>query len=149
MKRVFFIISVILLLTGCTDDSFECNKDIYNDIQEYKMTAKYKVYYKNSYVTKIEKIEIYESDNMDTLNYFDVSKKLEYVNLNKLYGEVIYNVSKDETKVMVESVIDTEMLDIKKMKKDDYIDSNAVVNDKITINGIKNIYKSQGFICES
>ena len=149
MKRIFCFIYIAMLLTGCTDESFVCNKSIYNDIQEYKMTGKYKVYYKNSYVTRIEKIEIYESEDIDTLNYFDVSKKLEYVNLNKLYGEVIYNVSKDETKVIIESVIDTEVLDINKMKKDNYIENTAVANNKITINGIKNIYKSQGFICES
>lgn len=148
MNKVFISILLLVLLTGCSDKYFECNKNIYNEMQDYELNAKYKVYYENSFVTKIEKEEIYISDNIDTLNYFNEYKKLEYENVNNLYGEVIYSINRSENKITIYSTIETELLNIKKMKNNKYIDSEAVINNKIATGGIKNIYKAQGFTCE-
>jgi hypothetical protein len=115
---------------------------------EYHLSATYKVYYKNSYVTKVEKNEIYETDNEDTYNYFNEAKDLEYQNLNNLYGGIIHNISLKENKVILDAIIDMSIADIKKMIKNKYIDIDYVIGNNLTVGGIKNIYKEKGIICD-
>ena len=137
------------LLVGCTKEkSFNCKIDIYNEVDEYKLLANYKIYYKNTEVLKIEKDEKYISESEKTLEYFSEYKKLEYENLNNLYGEVLYNISDSENEVIIKSTIDMEKLDIKKMKKDKYIDKDYIINNKLTTGGIKDLYENRGAICE-
>ena len=109
MKKVFlsFLFLTFFLLVGCTKEkSFNCKIDIYNEVDEYKLIANYKIYYKNTEVLKIEKDEKYISDNEKTLEYFNEYKKLEHENLNNLYGEVLYNISDSENEVIIKSTID-------------------------------------------
>jgi len=139
----------IILLTGCTkEEYFTCKIELNNEVQEYKLDAEYKVYYKNSYVTKVEKKEIYISDNRDTLDYFYEYKNLEYTNINNLYGGVTHNVIKDSNQVILKSVFDMNLVDIKKMIKNKYIDRDYINSNKLTTGGIKNIYKEKGAICD-
>lgn len=148
MKSILTIL-FILFLTGCTKEKyFVCEIDLYNEIQEYELTAQYKVYYDNSYVTKIEKKEAYITDDKETLNYFNEYKSLEYMNLNNLYGGTIYTVSLKENKVILNATINMEEVDIKKMIKNKYIDKDYIVSNKLTTGGIKNIYKEKGAICD-
>ena len=151
MKKVFisFLFITFFLLVGCTKEkSFNCKIDIYNEIDEYKLIANYKIYYKNTEVLKIEKDEKYISDNEKTLEYFNEYKKLEYENLNNLYGEVLYNINISDNEVNINSTIDMATLDIKKMKKDKYIDRDYIINNKLTTGGIKDLYENRGAICE-
>lgn len=150
MKRIFLILSfVVILLTGCNkEEYFTCTIDLENKIDEYNLNATYKIYYKNSLVTKIEKEETYISNNEDTLNYFNEFKNLEYEKLNKLYGGITYIVEKEDEKVNLNASIDTKELDIKKMLKDKYIDSNYVVSNRITTGGIRLMYESKGATCD-
>ena len=151
MKKVFisFLFITFFLLVGCTKEkSFNCKIDIYNEVDEYKLIANYKIYYKNTEVLKIDKEEKYISDNEKTLEYFNEYKKLEYENLNNLYGEVLYNISDSENEVIIKSTIDMANLDIKKMRKDKYIDRDYIINDKLTTGGIKDLYENRGAICE-
>ena len=151
MKKIYFSILCIsiLLLTGCSKEKyFTCKIDLYNDIQEYELNAEYKIYYKNSFVTKIEKEEIYISENEDTLDYFNEYKNLEYSNINNLYGGTTYNIDLKEDRVKMVANIDMNLVDISKMIKDKYIDRDYVVSNKLTTGGIKNIYKEKGAICD-
>lgn len=147
MKKIFIIIC-ILLLTGCNkEEYFTCTTNLYNETQQYKLKAFYKIYHENSFVTRIEKEEIYTSFNKNTLNYFNEYKNLEYSNLNNLYGGFTYNVDLKDDEVKLNVTIDMSLVDIKKMLKDDYIDSNYVVSNKLSTAGVKNIYKEKGAIC--
>ena len=140
---------MVVLLTGCSNDKhFTCTIDLNNEQMEYHLSATYKVYYKNSYVTKVEKNEIYETDNEDTYNYFNEAKDLEYQNLNNLYGGIIHNISLKENKVILDAIIDMSIADIKKMIKNKYIDIDYVIGNNLTVGGIKNIYKEKGIICD-
>lgn len=137
------------LLVGCTrEKSFNCKIDINNEVDEYKLIANYKIYYKNTEVLRIEENEKYISDNEKTLEYFNDYKRLEYENLNNLYGEVLYNISDSDNEVIINSTIDMEKLDIKKMRKDKYIDRDYIINNKLTTGGIKDLYENRGAICE-
>ena len=139
----------VLFFTGCSKEKyFTCKIDLTNKQQEYYLNAEYKIYYKNSFVTKIEKEEIYISENEDTINYFYEAKYLEYLNMNNLYGGTIYTLEKKESKVKLNASIDMETADIKKMIKNKFIDRDYVVSNKLTTGGIKNIYKEKGAICD-
>ena len=148
MKRIFPLI-MIILLTGCTKEKyFTCKIDLNNELMEYNLNATYKVYYKDSYVTRIEKNEIYKTENKETLNYFNEYKNLEYMNLNNLYGGTSYTVDLKENKVILDATINMNEVDIKKMIKDEYINEDYVIKNNLTVGGIKNIYREKGAICD-
>ena len=148
MKKIVLLL-IVVLLTGCSKDKyFTCKINLNNEQMEYHLNATYKVYYKNSYVTKIEKQEIYKTDNEDTYNYFNEAKNLEYLNLNNLYGGVTHTISLEENKVILDATFDMSIVDIKKMIKNKYIDRDYVIGNNLTVGGIKNIYKEKGAICD-
>ena len=148
MKKVVLLL-IIILLTGCSKDKyFICKIDLDNEQLQYHLDATYKVHYKNSYVIKIEKNEIYETNNEDTYNYFNEYKNLEYMNLNNLYGGITHTVSLKENKVILDATFDMSMVDIKKMIKNKYIDRDYVIGNNLTVGGIKNIYKEKGATCD-
>ena len=151
MKKIFIIILFIsiLLLTGCSKEKyFTCKIDLENKNEDYKLDAEYKIYYKNSYVTKVEKIEVYESDNEDTLEYFNEYKNLEYEDLNSLYGGITHTIDLKENKITLNATLDMSLVDIVKMVKNGYVDRDYVVSNKLTTGGIKYIYKAKGAICD-
>lgn len=151
MNKILIYISliIVLLLTGCSKDKyFICEINLDNNIQEYKMDALYKVYYKDSFVTKIEKTETYISNNEDTLEYFNEYKNLEYQNINNLYGGTTYNIDFKENKIVLNATIDMSLVDIKKMVKNKFIEKDYVTSNKLTTSGIKYIYKSKGAKCD-
>ena len=148
MKKIVLLL-IVILLTGCSRDKyFICKIDLNNEQMEYRLNATYKVYYKNSYVTKIEKQEIYETDNEDTYNYFNEAKNLEYLNLNNLYGGVTHTIDLEENKVILDATFDMSVVDIKEMIKNKYIDRDYVIGNNLTVGGLKNIYKEKGAICD-
>lgn len=150
MRKVFpGLFIFLILLTGCSKEKyFTCKINIANEMQNYTLNAEYKVYYKKSYVTKVEKKEVYKTQNEDTLDYFYEYKNLEYVNLNNLYGGFTHEVKKSADEVKLKATIDMSLVDIKKMKKDKYISSYYIVSNKLTTGGIKNIYEEKGAICD-
>jgi hypothetical protein len=140
---------MIILLTGCTKDKyFTCKIDLNNELMEYNLNAIYKVYYEDSYVTRIEKNEIYETENKETLNYFNEYKSLEYMNLSNLYGGIVYTVDLKENKVILDATFGMSVVDIKEMIKNKHIDRDYVIGNNLTVGGIKNIYREKGAICD-
>lgn len=134
---------------GCSKkDYITCNVQIDNDIQNYTMTGIYKIYYDNNYVTKIEKEEKYISQDKTMVDYFNESKSLEYYNLNDLYNGFEYKIDSNDTSVSIGVNIDLSLVDIKKMVKNNYLDKNYVINNKLTTSGIVKIYESKGAICD-
>ena len=75
-------------------------------------------------------------------------KNLEYENINSLYGGTTYNVNLKEDEVILNATIDMNLIDINKMVKNKYIDKDYVVSNKLTVSGIKYIYKSKGAKCD-
>ena len=55
MKKIFLPIFV-LFLVGCSKNEYiTCNIEVDNKIENYNMTGLYKIYYKDNFVTSIEK----------------------------------------------------------------------------------------------
>lgn len=139
----------IIFITGCSKQKYmTCTIELENNNQNYTLNAIYKVYYKDKYVTKIEKEEIYKSDDKKVLDYFNEYKNLEYNNLNDIYGGFEFNVNYKEDTVKLNSSIDMSVIDVKKMVANNYLDKNYVVANKLTTSGAKYFYSSKGASCD-
>lgn len=125
-----------------------CNIEVDNDLQNYTMKGIYNIYYKDNYVTKIEKKEQYISPDEDIITYLKESKDLEYYNLNDLYGGYTYEIKNSETALAITSEIDLSLVDLKEMEQDKKIDKDYVVGNRLTTSGIVRIYESKGAICD-
>lgn len=149
MKKIFLTLILCFILSGCSKEKyFICKIDLYNEIQKYELNAVYKVYYEKTFVTKIEKEEIYTSNEKNTINYFNEYKNIEYEDLSNLYGGIIYDVKTTRDKVKMTATIDMKLANIKKMVKNNYIDKDYVISGKLSVGGIKLIYKEKGAICD-
>lgn len=148
-KFKILIIALMFIITGCGKDKYKiCKLDLNNKSDNYILDATYKVYYSKGYVTKVEKSEIYESDDEDILKYFNDSKSIEYKNLNELYQGYSYDIKLLDGSINIASKVDMSTLDINKMVKDGFIDKGYTSNGRITLNGIKYVYTSKGFNCD-
>ena len=144
-----FSILLILFTVGCSKEKrIYCNINIENKIQNYSNTGTYTIYYKNNFVTRIEKKEKYLSENEDVIKYFKDSKELEYYDLKDKYGGVIYDIKSTETSLKTNITFNLNEFDITKFVKDDRFDKDYVVSKKLTLSGIKKFYESKGAICE-
>ncbi|MBQ2947233.1 MAG: hypothetical protein IJE04_05285 [Bacilli bacterium] len=148
MKKIIILIFA-LFLVGCNkEEMITCNIEVDNDLQNYTMKGIYNIYYKDNFVTRIEKKEQYISLNEDIINYLNESKSLEYYNLNDLYGGYTYTINYNETAVAITSKIDLSLVDLKKMEQDKKIDKDYVVGNRLTTSGIVRVYESKGAICD-
>lgn len=148
MKKIIILI-FILFITGCSKEKYIiCKSDITNKENNYTLTATYKIYYKDTYVTRIEKEEIYNSSDEDIIEYFDEYKNLEYNNLNDLYGGYNYTINSDENYVKVNAIISMDNVDVKKMIRNKYLDKDYTISNKLTISGAKYFYKEKGAKCD-
>ena len=138
-----------MFLVGCSKNNYiTCNIEVENKIENYNMNGIYKIYYKNNFVTNIEKQETYISPDQGVIEYFNEVKNLEYYNLNDLYNGFSYEIINEENSVGINVTIDLELVDIKQMLKDKKIDKDYVVSNKLTTSGIVKIYESKGAICD-
>ena len=147
MKKIIGLI-LVFFLAGCSNKYISCDIEVENNVQNYNMTGSYKIYYKDNYVTKIEKNEKYISNDKDVISFFEESKNLEYDNLNDLYKGYTYSMKGYDTSVFVDVLIDMELVNLKQMVSDKQIDKDYVINGKLTTSGIVRFYESKGAICD-
>lgn len=142
------VILFIIFMCGCQNKNYiECNIDLNNNVDNYKLTGAYKIFYDDIYVTKIEKEEIYQSDSSEVLNYFEDYKKIDTNYLNDIYGGYSLNLEKEENKIKVKTEINMSEVNINRMLKNGYIDKDYTISNKLTVSGLKKIYKSKGVKC--
>lgn len=148
MKKVIVFI-FLLFLVGCSkEEIIICNIEVENNLQDYTMKGIYQIYYRDNYVSRIEKEEQFISKNESVLKYLNESKNLEYYNLNDLYGGYKYIINYNETVVSIKTTIDLNLVDLEAMEKDKKIDNTYIVNNRLTTSGIVRIYESKGAICD-
>lgn len=148
MKKVIVFI-FLLFLVGCSkEEIIICNIEVENNLQDYTMKGIYQIYYRDNYVSRIEKEEQFISKNESVLKYLNESKNLEYYNLNDLYGGYKYTINYNETVVSIKTTIDLNLVDLEAMEKDKKIDNTYIVNNRLTTSGIVRIYESKGAICD-
>ena len=148
MKKIIILIFA-LFLVGCNkEEMITCNIEVDNDLQNYTMKGIYNIYYKDNFVTRIEKKEQYISRDKEIINYLNESKSLEYYNLNDLYGGYTYEIKSSKTSIAIISNIDLSLVNLKKMEQDKKIDKDYVLNNRLTKSGIVRVYEAKGAICD-
>ena len=139
----------IFALVGCGNKNYiTCDVNINNEVENYNVTGTYKIYYDGNYVSKIEKQENYSIKDENTKDYLYEFKSLEYFDLSDKYGGLEYKITKTNDGIKIKSSTNLNEVDLINMSKDNKIDKDYVVGGKLTLNGLKRIYKSKGAICE-
>lgn len=147
--KVFYLFILLVLVTGCNKEKYmTCTIDIKNSEQNYNLQATYKIFYKDNYVTKINKNEIYNSGDEDIIDYFEEYKNLDYKNKNDLYGGFEYHIDSDNESLELNVIIDLNNVNIDKMINDDILDKDYTINNRLTITGIKYFYSAKGANCD-
>lgn len=168
MKKIFILLSIVLVLTGCTTakKKEEKKEDILDDIQiddslanyvctinnednkEYKLIGKYVIYLDNNDVTNINSVEIIESDNNNTLDYFESYYLSNYDKIAN-YGGYEYNIDKEEDKLIINVKINYNEFNIESYVTD-YPDSISIFSEDFKLKEDKLLekYEKQNIICE-
>lgn len=153
--RIFSIFFIIILFTGCSNNSkssekvITCSLSTVNKNNNYELNATYKIYANNDIVNKVITEEIITSSNDEILNYFQEYLNKTYKESNEKYSGYDYKVTKKNNKVTSSVKIDYNKMDLEKSVSDSK-ELKAYVNkdNKMTVDGIKNIYTSMGAVCE-
>ena len=146
MKKIVLVL--LFLLVGCSKNTVVCTSNINNKKQKYNSHSKYQIYAKNNIVTRVVIDEEYKSKDSNIIDYFDDYLQLTYLTLKENYGALVYKGSKSKNKVNYHAEIDYKSTDVKEMVKDNYIDKDYVVNDKVTLSGLIKKYESKGAKCD-
>lgn len=150
----FLVVSLLtVLLVGCSSKEEKvvktCTLNSDQSANGYTLSATYKIYATNNVVTSVETEEIVTSDNEQIRDYFESKLKTSYETANKTYGGYAYNIKTKGNKVSSKVTIDYTKMNLKK-----FMESNtamkAYVNkdNKITLEGAKNIYENLGATCK-
>lgn len=152
MKKIFMFILSILLLSGCNNKEIlvtKCTLNKDNIQANYKLNSEYTIYSQKGVVNKVEIIETITSSTDAILDYFENYLNKNYQNLNKTYGGYNNKITKNDEKIISKTTIDYKIVNINKFSEDNNIIKNYINNKKeLLLDGIKELYKSIGIICE-
>lgn len=155
MKKCFKILSlmiVALFISGCGSDKEvikTCTSTSTDSKSGLKLEAVYKVYGKGKVADKVVTTETITTDDEDTLDYYKEYLEDTYEAANKTYGGYTINVTKKDNKVVSETTIDYNKMDLEKFVKDNTVLKNYVdKNNKMLIEGLLSTYKAIGATCE-
>lgn len=151
--RVLSLVFTVVLLSGCGVEEKEVTKTCTlttNDVANgYKLEAVYKVYGKGKNVEKVETIETITSSDEESLASFEDYFKESYESVNEVYGGYTNKVTNENGKVISETTIDYNEMDVEQYVKDNSSMKQYVTSDnKISVNGIISIYEALGATCE-
>lgn len=164
MKKTFLLISFLLILTGCgnnnknkkeNDNNVELDIsnanyvcEINNTEDEYNLIGKYAIYLDNDDVIKINSVEVVESDNDNTLSYFESYYLSNYDKIAN-YSGYEYDIKQEDNKLIVNVTIDYQTFNTESYVID-FPDSAEIFDDqfKLKIDKLLDNYEKQGIKCE-
>lgn len=161
MKKLLVLIPIVLLcITGCKVNVTVNGKNVLDNSKKVvctlnkkesnvTLTGTYTIKYNDEFVSKVEVKEEYVSSDKSILDSFAESINENYEEFNSEYGGYTYNITETPDKLVVETTLDYDAMDIKNYLKD-YPDAKSYINgdNKVTLSGIKNVYTSLGATCE-
>ena len=114
----------------------------------YKLVTDYDLTVEGELVNQNKMKEVITSSNQQNLKYFESYLKTTYETMKNNYGGYTFTVTNDGTQVVAETIVDNTLLNIVKAVQDD-ASMKAMVNsdNKVTLAGIKSIYKTIGVEC--
>lgn len=157
MKKALKLLSILLvvvMLCGCESAApkekiVKCSIDKVDTANGYELKSSYVVYAKGDVVNKVKTTEIATSDADSILGYFETALNSTYEKYSNQYGGYSYKVTKEGNKVIADVTIDYTKMDLDKFTKDNPSIKAAMTNDnKLTLEGVKSMYKALGATCE-
>lgn len=151
--KVLVVALCTLLLVGCSSKEKNvittCTLNSDQSASGYTLSSTYKIYSTNNAVTKVETTEIVTSDNETIRDYFVSALENSYKTAEETYGGYTYKVIDEYDKVTSTVTIDYTKMDLNKFIKDNSSMKSYVNKDnKITLEGAKNIYETLGATCK-
>ena len=145
------ICAIFIVFTGCGDKDLQTKCSITSDnvISGYKLEATYNIYGSNGVVNKVKTKEVYTSDDASIITYFEDQLKSSFEAMDLAYGGYKYDITKTANSITSDVTIDYTKMDMTKLLKDQSVMKKYTnKNNKITIEGIKELYQSMGATCE-
>ena len=150
MKKKIILITVILIVLLLiivyfkTRTTMICTYTNSNDI--YYIETKYKVKYKNDKVLSLYTKEVIMSDDDNMLKEYKSTLDLVYSKYNELkyYNN---NMRIEDNKLISETKVNYEKIDIEEFLKVDESNINIVRNKQVSLKKIRKIYKENGARC--
>ncbi len=151
MKKLIVLLPVMLiLLTGCgaKEGTIKCTLSSKDAVNGYSLESEYNINYKGDYVEKVDTVEKVTSESEEILDTFKTTLNDTYSKMNDTYGGYDYNVTKDGDTVTSKVTIDYSKMDIEQFVKDQPSLKSYVDDNKLKVDGIKDLYKTMGATCE-
>ena len=144
---------LVLMVTGCGEEAKEftkkCTATQNNVASGYNLESVYTIYGKGSVVNKVTSVETIVSSDASVLSYFETTLKDTYDQYNKVYGGYTNTVTNNDGKVVSETTIDYNVMNLSKYVEDNSVMKNFVNEDnKLLVDGLVSIYEQTGAICE-
>lgn len=148
--KAFTLIGIILIISGCGKKEVmkTCTLTQTNSTQGYKLENEYKIYGTGKVVDKVVTTETVISDDDEILDYFEEYIDSTYETMNDNYGGYEYTIKKNNNKLIIETTIDYNKMNVKKYVEDNSVMKNYVNSDnKLLISGVTQIYELMGASC--
>ena len=149
--KIIFTFMLVIILVGCKSEKLvsKCSSTSNQTTNGYIIKSDYDIYADKDVVNKVVTTETITSNNNTILAYFEKQLKNQYKSYNKTYSGYSYKITNEKVKVVCEVTIDYTKLDMKKFIKDNPAMKTYVnKNNKLTVKGLKNMYKSTGASCQ-
>ena len=156
-KKIFILLISLFAITGCNNkeenkskslDSFKCFYEVSNTNLGYTSSSVYTVYYKGEYVDNVDITETVTADSSDVLDSIKQSIKDMYDPLKEKYKGYSYKITRDNKKMISKVNIDYNKMDITTYLRDNPEQEEYFEGDKLTIDGILEIYNSMQIGCD-
>ena len=145
MKKIIFLLLVLSLSTGCSNQELlTCTNDVITE-NDVAMNAEYKIYYKGKYVTLVKSTEKIVTDDKTLLETYKDNLEESYSPYNKL-DYYANSISIEDNTLISSTTINYEKIDIDKLKKLDK-DNNLIKKGKIKLDDLQTLYEDNGAIC--
>lgn len=156
MKKYLTIIIAIVAafaITGCGNKTSKevikhCKLTTNNTEEKYNLDVEYVLYGNGDYAKKLEIIETVTSSDDSVIEYFDEYLKDTYNKYNELYGSFTNKINKENGKLISNTIMEYDKMDLKKYAEDNSIIKDYVKNDKIMFKGLVELYETLGAVCE-
>lgn len=145
--KFLLLILVTIILSGCGNklDTAECSFE--SNQSDYNIETKYKIYYKDNIVKKVDIDEVITSSSNDKLEEFNKSFKNQFDN-NSRYGGYTYDIKANNDNLELHVNIDYTSFNMKKFVSDNLAMKEYVNKDnKLTLDGIIKMYEASGSTC--
>ena len=150
--KTLLLILITIILCGCGKklEITKCNFKSDQSASSYKINTKYTIYSYKDIVEKVDINQVITSSNKNVLKEFKQSFNSQYKLNSKTYGGYEYKMKIKKNKLTLNVTIDYTEFNMKKFVNNNKAMQKYINKDKkLTLKGIKQLYKTSGTTCES